>query len=165
MFQQYKEKKGFTLVEILVVITIIILITSLVVIAIENARIKTRNTIIMTGLEQIQAIGETVYNPVDGYKKLWEMRGDMAIFTNDHPTLKEIREKIYDIGGERAVLVFFRDGGSTEKYNDYCAYAFLYPRNENNIVYCIDHLGNKTTEMYELINCTDLSRPANCLNR
>ncbi len=158
-------KKGFTLIEILVVVVIIILITTLIFVAIESARNRTRNTVIMTSLEQIQGIAETTYNPVNGYKKLWEMRGDMALFVNDYSTLKEIRERIYDIGGERSVLVFGRDGGGTEKYNDYCAYAFLYPRTQENVVYCVDYLGNKKIEKYGLINCTDLARPANCFDR
>jgi prepilin-type N-terminal cleavage/methylation domain-containing protein len=156
------SKKGFTLVEILVVIVIILLITAFTLIVIESARNKTKNAIILTSLEQIQAIAETSYNAEDGYKELSKMRPHVHDITQDYYTLNQIRQKIEEMGS--TARIFFPIDGATGGYEDYCAYALVMPRSSENIVFCIDSLGNKVVAPIAKINCGKSGIPANCLN-
>lgn len=116
-----RGKNGFTIIELMVVIVIILVLTSFVLVVVDNARKKTRDAIIMSSLEQIQAIAETVYNPVDEYKELYNMR------ESDHPKIKEIRDKIKDMGGANFNFeIEFPDDLSGESgFYEYCAWVKL----------------------------------------
>ncbi len=158
------KKNGFTLIEILVVIVIIVLITSIVVIAIINARDKTRDTIIMTSLEQIQAIAETVYNPIDGYKELYSMR------EGKHPKIEEIRKRIIEMAGEayNFSIYFPEDVSGESGYYEYCAWVKLVnqPKNGPERNYCVDSTGAAKIVQYQWgvagYNCREDSIPQNC---
>jgi prepilin-type N-terminal cleavage/methylation domain-containing protein len=131
------KRKGFTLIELMVVIVIIITLTSFVVIAVDIARKRTRDTIIISSLEQIQALAETTYNPnpdkKDGYKELYNMREGA-----DHH-LKEISDKIETMG--KSMNLFFPHDSTNKRndYSEYCAYVRLF-MNENEI-FCVDSTG------------------------
>ncbi len=154
------SKKGFTLVEILVVIVIIVLITTFSLIAIENARNKTRNAIILSSLEQVQAIGETVYNPEDGYKELSKMRPSTHDSEQDYYTLKQIRKKIEEMGSD-ARIRFPKDDGIGE-FEAYCAYAFVVPFDSQYTAFCVDSLGNKVKAPLGDLNCDSKVLQPNC---
>jgi prepilin-type N-terminal cleavage/methylation domain-containing protein len=154
------KKRGFTLVEILVVVVIIILITTFSLIAIESARNKTRNAIIVSSLEQVQAIGETVYNPEDGYKELSKMRPSTHDSDQDYYTLKQIRKKIEEMGSD-ARIRFPKDDGIGE-YEEYCAYAFAVPLDNQYTVFCVDSSGNKVKAPLGDLNCDSKVLRPNC---
>ena len=61
------NKKGFTLVELLVVIAIIGLLSTLAVVALNNARQKSRDARRVSDVKQIQTALELYYNDENGY--------------------------------------------------------------------------------------------------
>ncbi len=146
--------KGFTIVELMAVVVIIVLITSVSIVAINRARNRTRNAIITSSLEQIQGIAETTYNPKDGYKEFYNM------WEGGHRTIKEIQDRIDDMGG--GLKIYLPEHGEPgDGYDKYCAQAFLYPRGKR-IGMCVDSLGNKVVEDLIKLNCESTLRPANC---
>ena len=70
------NKKGFTLVELLVVIAIIGLLSTLAVVALNNARQKARDARRVSDVKQIQTALELYYNDQGGYPT--QAEGDMT---------------------------------------------------------------------------------------
>lgn len=66
-FLKYKNNKGFTLIELLVVIAIIGLLATLAVVALGNARQKSRDAKRVSDIKQIQTALELRYVEVEGY--------------------------------------------------------------------------------------------------
>ena len=62
-----KKQKGFTLIELLVVIAIIGLLSTLAVVALNNARMKSRDAKRVSDIKQIQTALELYYNDANGY--------------------------------------------------------------------------------------------------
>jgi prepilin-type N-terminal cleavage/methylation domain-containing protein len=62
-----KNKKGFTLIELLVVIAIIGLLSTLAVVALNNARQKSRDAKRVADVKQMQTALELYYNDCSGY--------------------------------------------------------------------------------------------------
>lgn len=62
-----RKQKGFTLVELLVVIAIIGLLSTLAVVALNNARQKSRDARRVSDIKQIQTALELYYNDENGY--------------------------------------------------------------------------------------------------
>lgn len=65
-----KKQKGFTLIELLVVIAIIGLLSTLAVVALNNARQKSRDAKRVSDVKQIQTALELFYNDANGYPTL-----------------------------------------------------------------------------------------------
>jgi competence protein ComGC len=155
---------GFTLIEIMVVVVIIILLTSVVIVAVDTARVRTREAIIMTSLEQIQAIAETNYNPVNGYKELYKMREE------NHPRIEEIRSKIIDMAGPAYNFnIFFpEDVSGVSGYDEYCVWIKLLqqPKSGPERNFCVDSTGTAKVVEYQWgvigYNCREDAIPQNC---
>ena len=62
-----KKNKGFTLIELLVVIAIIGLLSTLAVVALNNARAKSRDARRISDVKQVQTALEMFYNDCNGY--------------------------------------------------------------------------------------------------
>ena len=62
-----KKQRGFTLIELLVVIAIIGLLSTLAVVALNNARQKARDARRVSDIKQIQTALELYYNDENGY--------------------------------------------------------------------------------------------------
>jgi len=62
-----KKQKGFTLIELLVVIAIIGLLSTLAVVALNNARQKSRDAKRISDVKQVQTALELYYNDANGY--------------------------------------------------------------------------------------------------
>ena len=62
-----KKQKGFTLIELLVVIAIIGLLATLAVVALNNARAKSRDARRISDIKQIQTALEMYYNDATSY--------------------------------------------------------------------------------------------------
>jgi len=78
------NKKGFTLIELLVVIAIIGLLSTLAVIALNNARAKARDAKRVSDVKQIQSALELYYNDANNYPT-----EDGTSITNDGGTTAE----------------------------------------------------------------------------
>lgn len=66
-FMNKKYNKGFTLIELLVVIAIIGLLSTLAIVALNNARQKSRDARRVSDIKQIQTALELYYNDANGY--------------------------------------------------------------------------------------------------
>ena len=62
-----RKQRGFTLIELLVVIAIIGLLSTLAVVALNNARAKSRDAKRVSDIKQIQTALELYYNDLNGY--------------------------------------------------------------------------------------------------
>ncbi len=62
-----KKQKGFTLIELLVVIAIIGLLSTLAVVALNNARQKSRDAKRVSDIKQVQTALELYYNDANAY--------------------------------------------------------------------------------------------------
>jgi len=62
-----RKQKGFTLIELLVVIAIIGLLSTLAVVALNNARMKSRDAKRVSDVKQIQTALELYYNDANEY--------------------------------------------------------------------------------------------------
>ncbi|MFA6393928.1 MAG: prepilin-type N-terminal cleavage/methylation domain-containing protein [Patescibacteria group bacterium] len=62
-----RKQKGFTLIELLVVIAIIGLLSTLAVVSLNNARLKSRDARRVSDVKQIQTALELYYNDVTAY--------------------------------------------------------------------------------------------------
>lgn len=74
-----KKQKGFTLIELLVVIAIIGLLSTLAVVALNNARQKSRDAKRMGDIKQIQTALEMYYNDLGHYPANDNTSGDLNI--------------------------------------------------------------------------------------
>lgn len=80
----FTNKKGFTLIEILIVIAIIGILSAAVLAGIGPARNKAKDARIVSGVNQIRAIAETVFDPsaVASYAALTASNGPYTNSTN-----------------------------------------------------------------------------------
>jgi len=78
-----QHKKGFTLIELLVVIAIIGLLSTLAVIALNNARQKSRDAKRVSDVKQLQSALELYYNDASGYPPTATIEGDCLSYDPD----------------------------------------------------------------------------------
>ena len=77
-----QNKKGFTLIELLVVIAIIGLLSTLAVIALTNARQKSRDAKRVSDIKQLQSALELYYNDASGYPPNASIQGTCLSYNN-----------------------------------------------------------------------------------
>jgi len=73
-----RKQRGFTLIELLVVIAIIGLLSTLAVVALNNARMKSRDAKRVSDIKQIQTALELYYNDANGYPTAVTLGGAIA---------------------------------------------------------------------------------------
>ncbi len=152
-----KKERGFTLIELMVILLIVLSIAVVVFLAIDNIRKRTRDAIIASSLEQLIAIGEQVYHPEIDYKNFWKMREE------NHKSIVAIRDRITDMG-RPFNFHFLEDSLDYEGY-DYCAYVRLFMDEDK--IFCVDRSGVAGTRDVgkgeTKINCQQIdSQYANC---
>ena len=118
-----KNEKGFTLIEVLTVIMIIAILASVILVSLDVARERTKDTVIMNQVGQFRALAEATYTFSDGYKEIAE---DTSLYS-------KVSEKITEMGGTLEVV--FSDNNKS-----YCAYSPLVRGDDR--VFCVDSTGN-----------------------
>jgi prepilin-type N-terminal cleavage/methylation domain-containing protein len=73
-----RKQKGFTLIELLVVIAIIGLLSTLAVVALNNARLKSRDARRVSDIKQIQTAIELFYNDTGAYPAAVALGGSIV---------------------------------------------------------------------------------------
>jgi len=118
-----KKKKGFSLIEILVVIAIIGILATVIIVNVNAAKNKAKDTVAIAGMDQIRTTGEIYYNGagVGTYAGLCAYADIDQIFSS--------------VGAQGSVATSCLDDIDT-----YCASASL-PSDPSTIL-CRDHLGN-----------------------
>jgi len=134
-------KKGFTLVELLVVIAIIALLSTMVAVAVQRARDKSKNSRIISDMSQIRTMAEVLYGEGDYVD--FSCTGGSECNCSDE-RLNDICLDIYKMNGEADLTVHTSP-------QDYCVSVSLVG-SEN---YCIDSTGYSggTTDC-DSTNCT-----------
>lgn len=121
------NRKGFTLVEMLVVIAVIGIISTVALTALGPSRNKAKDSRIISGLNQIRAVAETIYD------------GDYSgIAAEAADPTSEIGKSIADImvnNGKQAVVFSYSPNNA-----DYSAHSPLASGGN----YCVDSAGSTT---------------------
>ena len=112
------NKKGFTLIELLVVIAIIGLLSTLAVVALNNARQKSRDARRVSDIKQIQTALELSYNDNNAYPATVATGGNIGEYMSTVPSNPDPRT----------------DGGCADA--DY-VYAALASNTSYTLTYCL----------------------------
>jgi prepilin-type N-terminal cleavage/methylation domain-containing protein len=128
-FLAKKKKKGFTLIELLVVIAIIGILATIVIVNVNSARQKAKDTAVKGSLDSLRAAAELYYDSSSTYVSFCSGSTGGADFTRVNTTVAN-------------------NNGSVNLYcqTSASAYAiFGYIQGTTNF-YCIDSTGNAKSE-------------------
>lgn len=140
-----KSKQGFTLIEMLVVVAVIGILSSVVLTALGPAREKAKDTRIQEELSQVRSLAEALYDGT--YKVLPALAGDYNPQTDvAHPDLKSLAISIQSQGGK---LIIQKPSDSTKyliysKLNAKANISQANPQGETTY-YCRDSNGRSGT--------------------
>ncbi len=156
------RQRGFTLIEVLTVVMIIAVLASIILVSLEVARERTRDSTIKNQLGQIRSLAEAVYTFEDGYKEFYDV---VNVTGHDmHSDFLRLKDRIEQIKAEDAdgLTVNFSSG---TRPRSYCAYAQLV--RESDKVFCVDSLGDSVERARDMTNCVgytndSTSYDANC---
>jgi len=148
-----KQRGGFTLIEMLVVVAVIGLLSSVLLTSLGPARDKARDSRIIQEINQVRALAETIYN--GNYNGLPPVEGVSAIDAIPNEELKRLAKDIFSFGGE---LVLRRPQTAATSYLVYSKLNVKVGAEPNLMVnyYCVDARGNAgytTTEPVNTYRC------------
>lgn len=148
-----KLRGGFTLIEMLVVVAVIGLLSSVLLTALGPARDKARDSRIIQEVNQVRSLAETLYT--GNYNALPNVEGVTAVDNISLEELKKLAKDIQSFGGE---LVVRRPLTQPTSYVAYSKLNVKVGAEPNLVVnyYCIDSRGNAgytTTEPVNTYRC------------
>lgn len=112
----FKKQKGFTLIELLVVIAIIGILATIVLVSLNSARNKAKDTAIKSGLDQARLVAEIYYDSkvIPSYDTLNNANpADMAtINTNVKSNNGGTSMTVYEINTAYCIQVVLASSGS-----------------------------------------------------
>lgn len=127
----FKKTSGFTLVELLVVISIIGLLTTIVVVSINNVRVKSRDALRSANISLLASALEIYYNSNSGYPSMatpsdcltgW-VDLESAISTGGNPIITPMPFDPLNTGNY--VYLYCSDGGPSDKPQHYVLRALM----------------------------------------
>ena len=167
-------KKGFTLIELLVVIAIIGIISATVVVALNKAKMKSRDARMIADLDQIKKLAELYYLNTGEYTGIGEcyMFGNTANDCQDSwattsPDVDKSKEKMLSLIEDVAMRQVAQKNRQTDPIKEYLG-VFLRARSNSYVIfapvpsetrsssvetkyYCIDSSGTtKTYSTYKI---------------
>ena len=103
--KNYKAHRGFTLIEVLIVVAIIGILATIVIVSLREATDRTKNTKIITNITQIRKIAEQLYvEEADGYTNLCDGTGGINA---SNPDLTMIESDIQEYLGASASMTCY----------------------------------------------------------
>lgn len=132
-------KKGFTLIEMLLVVAIIGILSSAVLTALGPARESARDSRIVQEINQVRSLAETMYT--GNYDNLPNVSGVTAIETIANSDLQKLARDISSFGGE---LIIRKANPPATSYIAYSKVNAKEGKEPNALTkyYCIDSRGN-----------------------
>ncbi len=139
LINKLTKNRGFTLIEMLVVVAVIGILSTVLLNALGPAREKAKDARIVQEVNQVRNIAEIFYIQSGNYAQLEEITKDTNLETIQNPNLKELALDIQKIGGQ---LIIFKSGDNLS----YIAYSKLNskigePPNQQINYYCVDNEG------------------------
>jgi prepilin-type N-terminal cleavage/methylation domain-containing protein len=140
MIENKHRENGFTIIEMLVVVAVIGLLSSVILTALGPARIKARDSRIIQEINQVRSLAETLYN---GYN--YDALESLPSFNIQNPDLKALSD---DIAAQGGALSIVKSAPAPSK--TYSAFSPLNQKGgdvQNPITqyYCIDSAGHSLT--------------------
>lgn len=136
------KKDGFTLIELLVVIAIIGILSSVMLVALNSARQRARDSRVISSMSQLRSLAEVVYDDTatDSYGDIkCTSYGSSSTGCGDS-SMKQLYDDIYAQGGD-----LDSDNNGTEEVfsggGKYCIQAEMPSGN----VFCVDSEGHSGT--------------------
>ena len=132
-----KTQYGFTIIEMLVVVAVIGLLSSVVLTALGPARDKARDSRIIQEVNQVRSLAETLYN---GYN--YDALESLPSFNIQNADLRELSDDITVQGGALSIIKF-----TPAPAKSYAAFSQLNVKagdSENPVTqyYCVDSAGH-----------------------
>ncbi|MFC1630118.1 prepilin-type N-terminal cleavage/methylation domain-containing protein [Patescibacteria group bacterium] len=124
LFKNHLLGRGFTLIELILVSSVIVIIVGIVFISLGPIKQRAKEASIKSSLNELQNVAERIYFEEGNYEKVYDTTDDVRLLT--------IKNNILD-QGETLVM----NHGSSA----YCAYAMLDSPSGSPVSYCVDHLG------------------------
>jgi prepilin-type N-terminal cleavage/methylation domain-containing protein len=113
MKKTFKGKQGFTLIEFLIVLTILGILISLAVVSIRESSVRSKNSRIATDLSEVRKIAENIYLEAgNGYLNLCQS----GHLNQSDPDLDIIESDIQKLGGSTTCY---------SAYDSYCVSVSL----------------------------------------
>ncbi len=125
-----ESKRGFTLIELLVVIAIIGILSSIVLVALRDARNKAKDARIVADLSQIRSLAELLYDGDYDDVSMGTLT-DTCVYSGGNADIDKIAG---DICNQKGSLVINKTASPADAY---CAYSALNVSG----YYCVDSTG------------------------
>ncbi len=131
--------------ELLTVIVIIGILASVVLVSLDLARKRARDSTVQRQMSELRNVAEASFDWKDGYKRLKDMVGD------SDSELEKIRSYVEDVGPDgHSGTELFNIKFSTDN-KQYCAYARFI--SDDDEVFCIDSTGKAERAADDFFEC------------
>lgn len=140
---KHKNQGGFTLIEMLVVVAVIGLLSSVILTALGPAKDKAKDSRIIQEVNQIRSLAETLYN--GNYDAVPNLPSITEI---NNQNIKELSDDITLQGGELHIIK------SPSPARNYSTFSVLNSKlgtseNPQSQYYCVDSVGHSVTTLTE----------------
>jgi prepilin-type N-terminal cleavage/methylation domain-containing protein len=139
------KQQGVTLIELLTVIVIIGILASVVLVSLDLARKRARDSTVQRQMSELRNIAEASFDWQDGYKRLKDMK------TDDESELKKIESYILEVGPEGYTESEMFEIKFSADDKNYCAWARFV--SEPTEIFCVDSSGRAERDIDDDIEC------------
>jgi len=132
-----KETKGFTMIELLMVVGIIALLSAIVLVSLTLVRTKAGNSVIKNDVDQLRKFAEVMYTE-NGLRGYCVTLGDSSCFESGNARLTELKADIQKRSKSKTMPSI---SAGPDFPNNFCVSTEL----SDGDYYCLDSASNQTT--------------------